>query len=172
MSLGLYFVMDWQIRSISKKSDMSGTELREGDVVISAIFVDDGSNLDRIDVLKSEFDANNFPQKILGMWERTLSNGEDYDEKLSKKLALASSEDFFLSMFQENTTQVQERDILKMLLALLLERKRVLRALGRPVRGVQKYLHIATKKEFEVEQLEISLELIIKIQSQLDALII
>ncbi len=164
--------MDWQIRSISKKSNLSGTELKEGDVVICAVFVDESSNLDRIDILKSEFNANNFPKKLLGMWERTLSNSEDYDEKLSKKLALASSEDFFLSLFDDNSSQLEEKEILKMLLALLLERKRILRPLGRPKNDIQRYLHISSKKEFEISQQDLNEELILKIQSQISALII
>jgi hypothetical protein len=62
---------------------------------------------------------------------------------------------------------------LKHLLALLLERKRILRAVGKRCRsGTQRYLHIASRAEYEVPVIEIDLALLTQIQSRLDALIV
>ena len=56
-------------------------------------------------------------------------------------------------------------DMLKHLLSLMLERKRVLRAVGsRQSEGQQTYRHVKTKQELQVPVVDISTELMIKIQ--------
>lgn len=171
--LALYTRMiDWQIKPLSKKSALSGKPLKAGDVVVCAVFSGQNGELERADILQDEFENAKFDKPLLGKWSRKVSENPDEDEKFAKKLALASSEDFFISLFDEGTEQSSEKDILKMLLALLLERKRILRAQGRPIRNVQKYLHIQSKRVFDVPQPSIDAELIVKIQSQIDSIII
>ena len=46
------------------------------------------------------------------------------------------------------------------------------RLVGRPRNGVQKYIHAATKREFDVPQKNLDEDLILKIQNQLGAIII
>ncbi|MFR6034093.1 MAG: hypothetical protein ACLUKN_13550 [Bacilli bacterium] len=67
---------------------------------------------------------------------------------------------------------MDESDVVKQMLGLLLERKRILRPVGRPRNGVQKYIHAATKREFDVPQKNLDEDLILKIQNQLGAIII
>lgn len=164
--------MDWQIKPLAKKSSLTGETLKAGDEVVCAVFAGDNNELERIDILKSEFNAAKFDKPLIGKWERKVSDNPNEDERFAKKLALASSEDFFISLFDDSAVVTAQKDILKMLLALLLERKRVLRAVGRPVNSIQKYIQVSTKREFEVPQEEINPELLIKIQAQIDSIII
>lgn len=87
-------MLDWQIKTLAKKSAISGREIKPGDCVVCAVFVDELGNLDRIDVHKDEFDASKINGKVIGWWERVVSDAPDADERAARKMALASSEDF------------------------------------------------------------------------------
>ncbi len=162
----------WQIKPLSKKSVL-GSDIKAGDTVVCAVFIDAAGNLDRADFAAGEFDESKIAGKIIGRWERVVGENPDADERMARKMALASSEDFFISLFDENSAiETEETDVVKQMLALLLERKRILRPLGRPSGGVQKYLHVSSKRVFDVPQSAPDENLILKIQSQLGSIII
>ena len=165
-------MLEWQIKPLAKKTP-DGKEIKAGDTVVCAVFIDELGNLDRVDYLKDEFDETALKGDIIGKWERVVSANPEEDERMARKMSLASSEDFFISLFDENSQiQTDETDVIKQMLALLLERKRILRPIGRASGNVQKYLHVATKRNFDVPQKNLDEELIIKIQSQLGSIII
>ena len=164
--------MDWQIRPLARKSSLSGKSFTPGDRVVCAIFMDDAGNLDRVDILKDELEAFKLDKKILGKWEREVSANPEADERAARRMALAGSEDFFLSLFDESSQiDADEKDVIKQMLALLLERKRIIRPVGRPSGGIQKYVHCSTKRILEVPQNELDESLVMNIKSQLDYLI-
>jgi hypothetical protein len=53
----------------------------------------------------------------------------------------------------------------------MLERKRILRALGKPADGFQRYLHVRTREEFSVPVDEFQPEQIAHIQPALETLV-
>jgi len=166
-------MLDWQIKPLAKKSSLSDREIKAGDEVVCAVYIDELGNLDRLDVHKDEFDISKINGRVIGWWERVVSEHPDEDERAARRMALASSEDFFMSLFDENSpVELEEIDVVKQMLGLLLERRRVLRAKGRAVNGFQRYVHTATKKEFLVPQRNLDENLIIKIQNQLGSIII
>ncbi len=177
LGIDFYFhlinVMDWQIRPLSKKSSVSGADFSPGDRVICAIFEGEFGVLDREDFLKDELESFQFRGNILGKWERVVSENPEEDERAARRMALAGSEDFFLSLFDEASgVETEEKDLIKQMLSLLLERKRVLKARGRPAGGVQKYLHTASGRELDVPQKDLTQDLVLKIQQQLDSLML
>ena len=87
-------------------------------------------------------------------------------------MALSSSEDFFVSLFDGSGVSADESDAVKQILALLLERKRILRPVGRPSGGIQKYVQASTKREFDVPQKPLGADLIAKMQTQLGNIIV
>ena len=166
-------MLDWQIKPLSKKSAISGRDIVAGDTVVCAVFIDSAGNLDRLDCHADEFEASKINGKIIGRWERVVSAHPEEDERAARRMALSSSEDFFVSLFDESgDVKTDETDVIKQMLALLLERKRIIRAIGRPCAGFQKYVQTSTKREFNVPQRNLDGELIIKIQNQLGSIII
>jgi len=164
---------EWQIKPLAKKSAFSEREIKPGDIVVCAVFINDAGELDRLDSHKDEFDDSRIMGKLIGKWERVVSDNPDADERAARRMSLESSEDFFVSMFDENSAvDADESDVIKQMLALLLERKRIIKAVGRPSAGFQKYIRVSTKREFIVPQRTLDEQLIIKIQNQLGSIII
>ncbi|MBR4597166.1 MAG: hypothetical protein IKO42_02085, partial [Opitutales bacterium] len=139
---------------------------------VCVVFVNEAGELDRRDFLKSELEEHPFEGKYVGKWERVVSENPEEDERQARRMAIAGSEDFFISLYDGDAVEVEQKDVLKQMLALLLERKRVLRAKGRPQNGVQLYAHPRTKREFLVPQKELNEELINNIQTQIDAFLV
>ena len=48
-------MLEWQIKPLAKKTP-DGKEIKAGDTVVCAVFIDELGNLDRVDYLKDEFD--------------------------------------------------------------------------------------------------------------------
>jgi len=174
--------MDWQIKTIAKKSTLSETAFAPGDRVACLIFVDpETSELARADLLEEELGDFSPPAEVLGRWVRVVK--EPGEESVQAKEAVASAEDFFFSLYAPEKPETPETpespesressDALKHLIALMLERKRVLRAIPpRRTEGEQPYLHVKRKEEVLVPVVEISPELMLKIEDTIGELIL
>lgn len=141
--------------------------------MVCLIFKDvEAGEMGRADVLPDEVDTYELPGETLGRWTRVVK--DPGDESANVRETVASAEDFFLSLYDNDQAGAQaETDALKHLLALMLERKRVVRALGkRQVEGTQLYRHVKTKQELEVPVVEISTDLMLKIQDTLGDIIL
>jgi hypothetical protein len=165
--------MDWQIKTLSKKSTLSGERFNPGDRAVSLVYVDDeAGELGRADLHEHEIAALQSIGQVLGRW--TWVTKDPQEGAPSAGETVASAEDFFFSLFENEVDAERDRsDALKHLLALMLERKRILRALGpRQHAGVQAYLHVKTKQELNVPIVEISRELMFKIEDTLGDIIL
>ena len=139
--------MEWQIKTIALNSTLSGEVFKPGDQVVCLIFKGKAAGeLGRADLLPGEVDAFELPDEVLGRWTRVVQNPND--ESTSASEAMASAEDFFFSLFENKSLNTKEEsDMLKHLLSLMLERKRVIRAIGdRKSKGEQSYFHAKTKQ--------------------------
>jgi len=157
--------MEWQIKTIARKSSLSSTPFNPGERVVCLIFkMPKEDELGRVDLLESEVAAFDMPGDILGRWTRVVKDPDD--QAANKSEIMASAEDFFFSLYEVEQTVAQDTsDMLKHLLSLMLERKRVLRAVGpRQTEGQQTYRHVKTKQELLVPVVDISTELMMKIQ--------
>lgn len=164
--------MDWQLKPVSRQSSTSGQKFTPGESVVCFIFKNNQGQLERADVQESETEA--FPQTndILARWTRVIKE-PDEELKEAKKQTIQSAEDIFLSLFdEENSTDCQERDILKQFIALMLERKRILKRLNTKEKEVQEYLHSSTQRTFKVPMHPLEPQQILTIQEQLQNLII
>ena len=165
--------MEWQIKTIARKSSLSETPFNPGDRIVCLVFKDPKEGeLGRADLLEAEVEGFQIPGEVLGRWSRVVKDPQD--EGQNAKETMASAEDFFFSLFeQEELAASEESDMLKHLLALMLERKRVLRALPpRRSEGQQLYLHVKSKQEFLVPIVEITTELMLKIQDTIGDIIL
>jgi hypothetical protein len=166
--------MEWHFKSIARKSSLSQVPFSPGARVACVIFKDiEAGEMGRVDMLPEEVETFDLPGEILGRWMRLIKDPDDECQNVRE--TVASAEDFFLSLYEtDHAVEVQEEtDALKHLLALMLERKRVMRALGkRQTKGTQAYRHIKTKQEIEVPVVEISTDLMLKIQDTLGDIIL
>lgn len=165
--------MDWQIKTLSRKSTLSGDSFEPGDRAVSLVYVDDeAGELGRTDLHERELEQFELAGKVLGRWNWVMKDPED--GAVSASETVASAEDFFFSLFEnESVAGREESDMLKHLLALMLERKRILRAVGpRQATGMQTYRHVKTKQEILVPIAEISRDLMLKIEDTLGDIIL
>lgn len=165
--------MDWQIKTLSKKSTLSGERFQPGDRAVSLVYVDDAAGeLGRADLHEREVADLQLTGPVLGRWTWVMKDPEEGGPSAGE--TVASAEDFFFSLFENESSDGRERtDALKHLLALMLERKRILRAVGpRQSSGMQVYRHTKTKQELNVPVAEISRELMLKIEDTLGDIIL
>ncbi|HKK19173.1 MAG TPA: hypothetical protein VJ952_10885 [Opitutales bacterium] len=165
--------MDWQIKTLSRKSTLSGESFAPGDRAVSLVYVDEeAGELGRADLHENELGQLEVPGEVLGRWSWLMKAPEEGAPNAAE--TVASAEDFFFSLFENETARERDQsDALKHLLALMLERKRILRAVGpRQSSGTQTYLHVKTKQEVQVPVAGISRELMFKIEDTLGDIIL
>ncbi len=166
--------MEWQIKTMADCSARTGTHFNPGERVACLIHMDgEAGELCRSDLLESEVEGFALPGPLLGRWSRQVE--EPDADSGSAPATLQSAEDFFLSLFSdgpEGEEPPPEKQALQHLLALLLERKRVLRAVGpRRIDGEQPYLHVKSKRTFDVPVVTVSASLMEGIEDAIGELI-
>jgi len=165
--------MEWHFKGIARKSSLSRTPFVSGDRVACIIFKDyKVGEIGRMDLLMHEVDTIDLPGEILGRWMRVVKDPDE--EGTSVRETVASAEECFLSLYAHAQSGAEdELAAMKHLLALMLERKRVLRAVGkRHKAGTQSYIHVKTKQMVDVPIVEISADLMLRIQDTLGDIIV
>lgn len=174
--------MDWTVKPLSRKSSISGELFELGAIIICHIFFEEhpeGPQLIRKDILQEEIESFELPKNLIAKWIRKIDHQNDSEQNQS----LLNAEELFISLFnntnldlEENTEKHEEllkqKNTLKQLLALMLERKRILKRLKSKDKEIILYLHSATKKEYSIPESVLDLNEILKLQEQLTSLII
>ncbi|HTB64421.1 MAG TPA: hypothetical protein VK737_12625 [Opitutales bacterium] len=155
--------MDWTIKTLSRTSFVSGNPFVVGEKVTCVIFRGP-EGLARADV--TEYEAREWkpPGEMLGRWTR---KAEDESAAARRRTAIASAEEVFLALSQEPGGAGPDKDLLLQLLALLIERKRILRPKGAAANGKQLYWHPRLQQEFSVPHQELTPELVGHLREQL-----
>ena len=120
--------------------------------------------LQRADLADAEAAEWKPPGEVLGRWSR---KAEDASEAAKRRNALASAEEVFLALIQEPGGAGPEKDLLLQLLALLIERKRIIRPQGVPADGRQRYWHSRLQQEFSVPHQDLTPERVATLREQL-----
>ncbi len=166
--------MDWQIKPLAHTSALSGEPLAVGERVECFIFLTEENGLTRADIRASETERFPRPESVLGRWQRVVKDrGEE--EREAREQSLATAEDIFFSLFEQedgDADTVSEREALKQVLALMLERKRILRSQGRVEDGMQAYLHVRSKREVSVPMHELEPQQLLGLEEKLSAIVI
>lgn len=163
---------EWHLKTISRQSEMTGTPFQVGQRIISYIYKDDHGEIHRTDIHADDANEFNSPGIILGWWEQVV---KDYgNEAEAKKQAINSSEELFLSLYEdEEPVEANEREVIKFLLALMLERKKILKPLNKvPTGKIQKYIHQRTNREYEVQLVDLTAESVQGVMGQLHEVVI
>lgn len=161
--------MSWHFKGIARTSTLSDSVFSDGEQVVCLIYRDiENGEIGRADIRLEEVDRFELPGELLGRWRHVVKHSGDAQPTVREKVA--SAEELFFSLYESSNgaEKSEEADALKYLLALMLERKRVVRARGeRQQNGIQPYLHIKTKQTFNVPVVDISADLITQIQESI-----
>ncbi len=164
--------MDWQFKPPARESSVSGEAFSEGEIVVCILHLDEENQLQRADLREEEADNFTAPGGILGRWRREVKAPNE-EAKEARRQLMATTEELFLSLFEESDPEgEQDRAVLKQLLALMLERKRVLRRTGPMVDGVQRYRHPKQEREYDVPMDDLDPEKLTRVQEQLQLLVV
>jgi hypothetical protein len=158
--------MSWYFQNIAKTSALSKSTFLDGEQVVCLIYKNfETGEIGRADIRFEEMDHFELPGDLLGRWFRKIKKTENGQAMVRQRVA--SAEDFFISLYEspDRPDSDEETNALKHLIALMLERKRVIRVQGkRQHSGVQTYIHIKTKQTFDVPIVHISTDLMSRIQ--------
>lgn len=141
----------------------------EGDRVVSFLVRDPAGEFRRFDCLADAEGTNLPPGEVLCRWTRIFKPrpvGLDAERELKM-----TAESLFLSLTEEGTGDVSENTQLKQFLALMLERKRVLKNRGRSIGGNQVYEHMRSKRMIEVPSGEMDAAFFMSVREKLGLLI-
>jgi hypothetical protein len=149
---------------------VSGRPFAEGDRVASILVMAESGEVLRYDALESEAPSLNPAGFVACRWVQVYKP-RPADENPERTLKMGA-EALFLTLCDPQTEMTPETARLVRFLALLLERKRVLRARGSaPSAGRDLYEHAKTKQFFEVPSIELTQEFFLAVREQLSVLV-
>jgi hypothetical protein len=171
--------MDLSIRRVAKTSSLSGDVFGDGETVECFLYRGSAGELERADLREGEVEAWEAPGAVLCRWRHRLRPAAK-SEAEARRQTLATAEELFLALLEPapandaaedpgaEARAARERAILLHLLALMLERKRVLK----PVRGrPQCYLLGPEKRVIEVARVELDPREIAPLVAELEGLL-
>ena len=162
--------MELNLQPLAAISRVSSRPFREGDRVVSYLVRSVINEILRYDVLVDE-DAGFRPEGfVFCRWVHRFKpkNLEDNPERLLKLTA----ENLFLTLADPANEPIPGNTPLLQFLALLLERKRILRPRGRTADGERNlFEHLRTHQMYEIAAGDLTPEFFAKIQEQLGALV-
>ena len=163
--------MEWEIKPFGKESAFSGNPFQDGEAVHCFLVRTGEGIVARIDLDQNDIENLNDGSVVLGRWTRVFESSPDKREETRNQQR--TLEELFFSLFEvEDAVEGDETSTLKLIVGLMLERKRILRRL--PLKSTNKlitYVHGKTKSEFEVEGIDITPKVVMKVQEQLKILI-
>lgn len=172
--------MELSLQSVSPRCHVSGRGFAEGDRVVSFLVrgaTPDASaekvtvdTIGRFDVLEAEQGNFTTTGRVACRWVQ-IFKPRKAGENPERNLKL-TAESLFIALSDPATERTVENDRLLQVLALMLERKRVLRPKGRAADGSRVvYEHAKLKSLHEVDAAELNPEFFLSIQEQLAALV-
>lgn len=162
--------IEWSIKPSSKQSCATGQVFVPGEKIISFLYKDENTQeLQRIDVRADELESYTLPSAILGFWS-FIAKPICEEKSMMALKKIHSAEELFISLFDSDSV-IEEKDILKQLLALMLERKRILKTSTKHRIGIIEYIHTKTKVVYSVNFQEWEASKMLDIQEKLHTLL-
>jgi hypothetical protein len=149
---------------------VSGRPFAEGDRVSSLLVRSDSGDVARIDALEAESGALAPEGFVACRWVQVFKP-HSREENPERTLKLGADA-LFQTLADPSTVMTPETARLVRFLALLLERKRLLRPRGRTADGERElFEHAGTRQMFEVPAMELTPEFFASVQGQLSVLV-
>jgi hypothetical protein len=174
-----YTLMLWQIKPFSHRCCVSSHAFAAGETYVSYLAIDDNNELLRFDVLEAREEEFELTGQLLCRWRQVYKKEPEKDDSARKQRETA--EGLFLSLYEdlpeeESPEEAEEArrqgEIMKKFLALLLERKRILRPRGNSPDGLFRLMeHARSRNIFPVPAGSLSPEELVRISERLNALV-
>jgi hypothetical protein len=149
---------------------VSGKPFSEGDRVASLLAMTDSGAVLRYDALEANADQIAPEGYVACRWVQVFKP-QPKEGSADRALKL-TAENLFLTLADPSTEATPETDRLVRFLALLLERKRLLRPKGRSPEGNKDlYEHTRSKQVFQVPAIELTSEFFVAVREQLSVLV-
>jgi len=162
--------MELNLQPRSATCCVSGRSFAEGDRVVSFLLRTPDGGVIRADALEPEAPRHAPDGFVICRWTRVFKP-RSADENPERALKL-TAEALFLTLADPATESTPETVRLTRFLALLLERKRLLRSRGRTPDGAKdRYEHARTKDMYEIEAGDLSPEFFAAVHEQLGVLV-
>ena len=162
--------MEMNLQALAPVCHLSGRPFAPGDRVVSYLLRTSANQVERRDVLAAE-DGNFRPEGfVLCRWVHVFKPkpAEENPERLLKLTA----ENLFLTLADPANEPAPANAPLLQFLALMLERKRLLRARGRSADGERNlFEHLRTRQMYEIPAGDLTPEFFVKIREQLGVLV-
>ena len=162
--------MDLNLQPQAATCFVSGEPFAEGDRVVSHLVKTDNLEILRYDVRAERAAEFQAPGAVACHWRhdyKPRSQQENPDRALK-----LTAENLFLTLADPANELTEENGRLVQFLALMLERKKLLRPRGRTADGERLvYEHAKTKQHYEVPAGEMNPEFFVAIQEQLSVLV-
>jgi len=162
--------MEMNLQPRAASCFVSGHTFREGDRVASLLVRADSGEVVRYDALESCAGSLRPDGFVACRWVQAFRQ-HPKEQNLDRALKL-TAETLFLTLADPATEATPETSRLVRFLALLLERKRLLRPRGRSPDGLRDlYEHCRTKQNYEVPAIDLSPEFFVAVREQLSVLV-
>jgi hypothetical protein len=162
--------MEMNLQPRAASCFVSGHTFREGDRVASVLARTYAGEIVRYDTLESHADSLQPEGFVACRWVQAVRH-QPKQENPDRALKL-TAETLFLTLADPATEATPETSRLVRFLALLLERKRLLRPRGRTPDGLRDlYEHSRTKQNYEVPAMDLSPEFFVAVREQLSVLV-
>jgi hypothetical protein len=162
--------MDLNLQPRAPSCAVTGAPFREGDRVASLLVRTDSGEVARYDALEAQSGSLHPEGFVACRWVQVFKP-HPRDDNPERTLKL-NAENLFLTLADPSTQPTPETARLVRLLALLLERKRLLRPRGRTADSQRElYEHTRTKQVFEVEAIDVTEDFFIAVREQLSVLV-
>lgn len=162
--------MEMNLQPRAASCFVSGHAFREGDRVASLLARTDSGAIVRYDALEANLASLQPEGFVACRWVQAFKP-HAREENADRALKL-TAETLFLTLVDPATEENPETARLIRFLALLLERKRLLRPRGRSPDGLRElYEHARTKQIHEVPAIELSAEFFAAVRGQLTVLV-
>jgi hypothetical protein len=167
--------MEVPLKPVSRQCAHTSEALQPGAIVVSFLMRQGSGELQRFDVLESHSEECSFEGEEICRW-RVVIRARDETDAEARKQSTQSTEELFLSLCEEHPDEASEQrteaDVLrlamKQLLALQLERRRVLRCVDR---RSGRFVHIKSKQEYSVPESDWDPKILLQLHEQLSGLV-
>ena len=162
--------MELTLQPLAKNCRVSGRDFVEGDRVVCRLVREADGAIARHDVLASEDAAYEKPEFVFCTW--TVSYKERRAEENPGRTLKLTAENLFLTLADPTAEPDPANTPLLQFLALLLERKKILRPRGKTADGERQiFEHAKTHQAYEVPAGVLDEAFFVNIQGQLDLLV-